>query len=65
MITSAVLRGLWLIIHDFVFNKQVWSDVKADMEVDQKLSSEWMLLCKEENLENMSFLTGPLQILAE
>jgi hypothetical protein len=73
MITAAVLRGLWLTRNDFVSNKQVWSDVKLIWRSIRKLSSEWMLVCKEENLEMMrswlSFLDrliqAPLQILNE
>jgi hypothetical protein len=28
IISTVVLRGIWLIRNDFIFNKQVWSDVK-------------------------------------
>jgi hypothetical protein len=73
MITAAVLRGLWLTRNNFIFNNQVWSDVKMIWRLIRKLSSEWMLLCKEENLEKtrnwLSFLDmliqGPSQILNE
>jgi hypothetical protein len=28
IISSAVMRGLWVTRNDFVFNNQVWSDVR-------------------------------------
>jgi hypothetical protein len=28
IISSAMTRGLWLTMNDFVFNNQVWSDVR-------------------------------------
>jgi hypothetical protein len=38
MISSAVLRGVWLIRNDFVFKQQTWSDVKLVLRRILKLS---------------------------
>jgi hypothetical protein len=40
IISSAVMRGLWLTRNDFVFNNQVWSDVKMELKRIWKLSIE-------------------------
>jgi hypothetical protein len=40
IISSAVMRGLWLTRNDFVFNNQVWSDVKMELKRIWKLSME-------------------------
>jgi hypothetical protein len=48
VILSAVMRGVWLIRNDFVFNKQAWSDVKRIWKKIWSLTSEWSILCKEE-----------------
>jgi hypothetical protein len=70
VISSAVMRGVWLIRNDFIFNKQAWSDVKRIWKKIWLLTSEWSILCKEKKKEEMkswlSFLElqirGPLKI---
>jgi hypothetical protein len=40
IISSTVMRVLWLTRNDFVFNNQVWSDVKMELKRIWKLSME-------------------------
>jgi hypothetical protein len=65
MISTAVLRGIWLVRNDFVFHQQVWSDVKLILRRILKLSWEWKILCKEVHMQMMttwlSFLERRIQ----
>jgi hypothetical protein len=65
MISSTVLRGVWLTRNDFVFNKLVWSDVKLVLRKVLKLSLEWKALYKSAKMEEMmnwcSFLELQIQ----
>jgi hypothetical protein len=51
--TTAVLRGVWLIRNEMVFNDQVWSDVRSILRRILQLIMEWKPIFKEENLEEM------------
>jgi hypothetical protein len=51
--TTAVLRGVWLIRNEMVFNNQVWSDVRSILRRILQLIMEWKPIFKEENLEEM------------
>jgi hypothetical protein len=53
IISSAVIRGIWLIKNDFIFNNQVWSDVKVIWRRIRVLSLEWSILCKDQKKEEM------------
>jgi hypothetical protein len=53
IISTTVLRGIWLTHNDFVFNGQVWSDVKLLLRKIWKLSMEWKILCTESLMEMM------------
>jgi hypothetical protein len=53
MISSAVMRGIWLVRNDFVFNQQDWLDVKMVLKKILRLSWGWKVLCKEVNLVKM------------
>jgi hypothetical protein len=44
MISSAVMRGVWLIRNDFVFNKRAWLDVKMIWKKIRLLAAEWSIL---------------------
>jgi hypothetical protein len=48
-----VLRGVWLIRNDFVFNKQDWSDVKLIWMRFLRLSMEWKPIYKESKMDGM------------
>jgi hypothetical protein len=63
VISSAVMRGLWLIRNDFVFNNQVWSDVRIVLKKIWKLSMEWSIICKSfKMVEIRSWLFFPGEI---
>jgi hypothetical protein len=53
VISSAVLRAIWLMRNDMIFLKQDWRDVKDVIRKILRLSLEWKLLCREQNLEMM------------
>jgi hypothetical protein len=40
IITTTVLRSLWLVRNDMVFNKQVWLDVGCCLKMALKISME-------------------------
>jgi hypothetical protein len=65
MISTAVLRGIWLVRNDFVFHQQVWSDIKLILKRILRLSWEWKILCKEMHVKMMtdwlSFLERRIQ----
>jgi hypothetical protein len=65
IISSAVVRGLWLIKNEFVFNDQVWSYVKMVVRRIWKLSMEWSIICKSSKMKEMrnwlSFLEKLIQ----
>jgi hypothetical protein len=65
IISTTVLRGLWLTRNDFVFEKQGWRDVKTMLRRILKLTLEWEPICKESKLEEMrkwsSFLVQAIQ----
>jgi hypothetical protein len=65
IISSAVMRELWLIRNEFVFNNQVWSDVKMVLRRIWKVSMEWSIICKSSKMEEMknwlSFLEKLIQ----
>jgi hypothetical protein len=70
LISSAVLRGIWLIRNDFVFNDQVWLDVKMVWRKIRTLSMEWKDLCRDQQETEMerwlsyleSLIKRPLRI---
>jgi hypothetical protein len=47
VISTAVLRGLWLIRNDTVFNKQGWTEVKTVLRRIYKLSMEWKITSRK------------------
>jgi hypothetical protein len=53
VISSAVMRGIWLKRNDFIFNKQVWVDVKVVMRRIQRLLVEWRPIFKEGKMDVM------------
>jgi hypothetical protein len=53
IISTVVLRGIWLTQNDFVFNNQSWSVVKLVLRRIWKLSVEWQILCKDSTMETM------------
>jgi hypothetical protein len=53
IISSAMMRGLWLTRNDFVFNNQVWSNVKIVMRRIWKLSMEWAIIYKPSKMGEM------------
>jgi hypothetical protein len=67
LISSAVLRGIWLTRNDFVLNGQVWLDVRMVWRRIRALSVEWKLLCRDQKEEEMerwlSFLEWLIQTL--
>jgi hypothetical protein len=70
IVSTAVLRGMWLTRNDFVFKKQGWGDVKLIWRGILNMSMEWRPIYKESKIEMMmswlSFLEklirAPLQI---
>jgi hypothetical protein len=50
VISTAVLRGIWLVRNDMIFNKQVWSSVKWVLRKTVKILREWDIICKEKTL---------------
>jgi hypothetical protein len=70
LISSAVLREIWLIRNDFVFNDQVWLDVKIVWRKIITLSMEWKDLCRDQQETKMerwlsyleSLIKRPLRI---
>jgi hypothetical protein len=54
MISTPVLRGIWLVRNDFVFHQQVWSNVKLILRRILKLAWEWKILCKEAHMQMMT-----------
>jgi hypothetical protein len=40
-VSAVVFRGVWLIMNDFNFQKQVWTDVKMVLRRIMALSMEW------------------------
>jgi hypothetical protein len=52
IISIAMLRGD-IVRNDFVFNKQVWLDVKCILRRIWKLTLEWRIICKEKKMEEM------------
>jgi hypothetical protein len=58
VISSAVMRGLWLTRNNFMFDNQVWSDVRMVLKKIWKLSIEWSIICKSDKMvEMMSWLS--------
>jgi hypothetical protein len=64
-ILVAVLRGIWLIRNEFVFQNQVWSDVKMVLRKVMALTVEWSPICKAVKVESLrnwcSFLKQKLK----
>jgi hypothetical protein len=57
IISSVVLlRGIWLIRNDFIFNKQEWVSVKQVLRRMLRLTKEWMVIVKEAKREEMKNL---------
>jgi hypothetical protein len=54
IITRVVLRSAWLIRNDFIFNKQVWVDVKMILRRMLRLTLEWQNTFKEEEEKRTS-----------
>jgi hypothetical protein len=48
---SAVLRGIWLIRNDMLFNKQVWSSMTVVLRKIMKILGDWKIICKEKKEE--------------
>jgi hypothetical protein len=61
IISSAVMRGIWLTRNDFIFNKHAWSDVKAVLRRNQKLIMEWKPIYKEEKIKAMMRWSSSLE----
>jgi hypothetical protein len=65
IITAAVLRELWFTRNNFVFNAQVWLDVKLVLKRVLSVSMEWKIICKESKMETMkswlSFLVAQIR----
>jgi hypothetical protein len=53
IISAAVLRGIWLIRNEFVFQNQVWLDVKMVLRKVMTLTMDWRPICKDANVEQM------------
>jgi hypothetical protein len=53
VISTAVLRAVWLTRNDFVFKHQVWSDVKLIWNRICRLSMEWKIIYSEAKMEAM------------
>jgi hypothetical protein len=53
IISTAVLRSIWLTRNDFVFNKQAWVDVKCILRRSLKLSMEWKSIYMATQMEEM------------
>jgi hypothetical protein len=53
IISTVVLRGIWLTRNALAFDSQGWSNVKFIMMKIWKLTMEWKVLCKVTTLEMM------------
>jgi hypothetical protein len=53
LISIAVLRGLWLIRNNIIFNKHGWTGVKAVLRRIYRLSMEWKII-KEVKMGEMT-----------
>jgi hypothetical protein len=53
IVSTIVLRGIWLIRNDFIFNKQVWSDIKLILRRMLRLTVEQKIIFKESRREEM------------
>jgi hypothetical protein len=53
IISIALLWDIWLNRNDFVFNKQVWSDVRIILRRIMTLTREWKVIFKEAKMEEM------------
>jgi hypothetical protein len=53
VISTAVLRGIWLIRNDMIFNKQDWTGIKAVLRRVYRLSMEWKIIIKEVKMGEM------------
>jgi hypothetical protein len=53
IITTVVMRAIWLIRNDMIFNYQVWVDVKMVWRKMLKLTLEWKITFREQNKEEM------------
>jgi hypothetical protein len=53
IITTVVMRAIWLIRNDMIFNHQVWVDVKMVWRKMLKLTLEWQITFREQNKEEM------------
>jgi hypothetical protein len=64
-ISTVVLRGVWLIRNEFVFQNQVWSEVKMVLRKVMALTLKWKPICKAVKMESMrswySFLEQKLK----
>jgi hypothetical protein len=52
IISTVVLMSIWLIRNDFIFNRQVWLDVKFILRKMMKLCVEWKLICVEDDRDD-------------
>jgi hypothetical protein len=48
IITTAVLRSLWLVRNGMVFNKRVWLDMRCCLKMALKISMEWKSFTKNQ-----------------
>jgi hypothetical protein len=53
IISTAVLRGLWLIRNNMVFNAHVWLDVKLVLRRIWRLTMEWKVICVADKMEEL------------
>jgi hypothetical protein len=54
IISTTVLRGVWLMRNDLVFGRQGWSDVKSILGKIPRLILEWKCIFKEAEMENLT-----------
>jgi hypothetical protein len=53
IISSAVLKGIWLMRNNLVFDKQGWLDVKEILRKIPRLTMEWKCIFKEAEMGEM------------
>jgi hypothetical protein len=53
IISTVVLRSIWLTRNEFIFNKQVWRDVRQILRKMLRLTMEWEVMFKESKKEEL------------
>jgi hypothetical protein len=54
IITTAILRNIWLVRNNMVFNKQVWFYVRCCLKMALKIPMEWKIIYKESGVLGMT-----------